>query len=799
MSNMDDELLLNFAVPDGCGAAGRRAAKVTGGKWKDRRKQQLSLQGRGRDHKAGKTAASGVNDTTVAKRKAAPDAGDHKRRATAGPSSRAVRFSETNGEFGGKNNSYVSSLFTSNEESTLAAEAAKAAREAAGALAEAAGDAPEGAAAPTASNAPLDTNSFDGLGLNQRLATHLAETLRFKHPTRVQQHVVPRLVAHHQRDLFVKAQTGSGKTLSFLLPVFNALMVAGQAQKITRESGLFGIILVPTRELATQIYGVMETLARCCHHLVPGIVIGGEKKKSEKARLRKGVNVLVATPGRLADHMENTKTFDVSQLRWLILDEGDKLVELGFEETISKITTKIDSDSALDTARWPSLPHHRVNVLCSATMQSSVTKLGSVVLRNAEMINIERDGPVGTTEFNTQHDAPLRDAEGNEVDASKMQAPDQLVQRILVVPPKLRLVTLAALLKRISREVERDAGDVVDRRTIVFFSCADSVDFHFDAFTRYGRQFVKARDDSGKMEVEMVPYDRDHEDDTETGSTSAPSVLTAPHLGSNNVVVHKLHGSLSQQVRTATLQSFVRGKFPNGRRHLGEDEPLVGKHSILFCTDVASRGLDLPSVSHVVEFDPPFTIEDHLHRIGRTARVGREGDATLFLLPGNEEAYVEGKLKVVHPRANNLRVVAYEQVLKDGFSDATTTNKDPKRKEGKWDVHATTWHLEVERWLLEDKSAHDLAVQAFTSHVRAYATHLSTEKQFFNVKLLHLGHLAKSFGLRETPKKLGKSVGTNSAIQEGTLASKRKAEDPRKKMLRMAKMAVKSVSDEFNY
>jgi ATP-dependent RNA helicase DDX31/DBP7 len=146
-----------------------------------------------------------------------------------------------------------------------------------------------------------------------------------------------------------------------------------------------------------------------------------------------------------------------------------------------------------------------------------------------------------------------------------------------------------------------------------------------------------------------------------------------------------------------------------------------------------------------------------------------------------------------------LRVVAYEQVLKDGFLDATTTNKDPKRKEGKWDVHATTWHLEVERWLLEDKSAHDLAVQAFTSHVRAYATHLSTEKQFFNVKLLHLGHLAKSFGLRETPKKLGKSVGTNSAIQEGTLASKRKAEDPRKKMLRMAKMAVKSVSDEFNY
>lgn len=779
----DDGILLNFAAPSAASTK-KAVSKVTGGKWKDRRKLQLSLQGRGRGSNKEKSVASGVNNTKLEKKR--PQGGDAsapgpKKRhttSTGGPSLRSIKFAESGGESGGKNNSYVSSLFTSNEESKLLAQENN-----------------DEKSTEAASNAPLDTNSFDGLGLNTRLATHLAESLRFKHPTKVQQAVIPKLALNAvTRDLFVKAQTGSGKTLSFLLPLFHKLMTTPEASRINRELGLFAIILVPTRELATQIYGVMESLTRCYHHIVPGIVIGGEKKKSEKARLRKGVNILVATPGRLADHMENTETFNVSQLRWLILDEGDKLMELGFEETITKIITKIDDESKIyeTKLKWNNLPHKRVNVLCSATMQGNVKKLGGIVLNNAEMINIERDGPVGTTEFNTDFEKPITGDDGKEIDIQSMHAPDQLIQKVVVVPPKLRLVTLSALLKRIVKTENSE----LNTRTIVFFSCSDSVDFHFDTFTRGGRQFKKIRNqETDKYEVEMIPYDKDDAEKDETAS-----VLTAPILGSNNVIIHKLHGSLSQQIRTSTLQSFVKGKFPNGREESAD--MVVSKHSILFCTDVASRGLDLPSVSQVIEFDPPFTIEDHLHRIGRTARVGREGEATLFLLPGNEEAYVEGKLKIVHPKSSNLRIIGYENILKEGFSDnsssASTAKKDPKHKDGKWDVHATTWHLDVERWLLEDQSAHDLAVQAFTSHIRAYATHLSTERQFFNIKLLHLGHLAKSFGLRETPKKLGKSVGTNTTIQEG-IQPRRKNEDPRKKMLRMAKMAVNSNSDEFNY
>lgn len=273
-----------------------------------------------------------------------------------------------------------------------------------------------------------DATTFDGLGLNDKLATHLTESLRFKAPTKVQRSVIPSLIAT-QRDLFVKAQTGSGKTLSFLLPIFHKLM-SEEKYKITRESGLFAIILVPTRELCTQIYGVLETLVRCHHHIVPGIVIGGEKKKSEKARLRKGVNILVATPGRLADHMENTTSLDVSQLRWLILDEGDRLTELGFEETITKITDNISKNSKISETihKYQGLPTERVNVLCSATIQDNVKKLGNMILNNPETISVDSNKQIeGTLNFDDEEEQNNFDSNNSE--GKRMSAPDQLIQK----------------------------------------------------------------------------------------------------------------------------------------------------------------------------------------------------------------------------------------------------------------------------------------------------------------------------------------------------------------------------------
>ncbi|OBA23718.1 DEAD-domain-containing protein [Metschnikowia bicuspidata var. bicuspidata NRRL YB-4993] len=780
----DDGLILNFAVPDTTAApAPHNPVSYSGGRWKERRNLRLQLQGRELKKASGANGvemAGHLRHLQVQAEAMITDPVPPKKRPSPGPGlarspehnhpgipSKRVKFMETAGNKGGKHNSYVSSLFTAKNSATLKESA------------------PD-ATTHKPSNAPLtDDSTFEGLGLSGKLARHLATGMKYAAPTKVQRAVAPQLL-RAETDLFVKAQTGSGKTLAFALPILDTLMREQDA--IARLSGLFALILTPTRELALQIHSVLEAVLRCHHQIVPGIVVGGEKKKSEKARLRKGVNVLVATPGRLADHLQNTASLDVSQVRWLVLDEGDRLVELGFQETITQITDLLLRLSRLTDSlrRWPALPSRRVNVLCSATMPEDVKQLGSTVLSSPQMISVDRES----------------------VADSNATAPDQLVQRVMVVPPKLRLVTLAAALKAAARP----PADAV-ARTMVFFSC--SVNFHYEAFTRGGiatmRKTSEAREREARAHAGTAKDDEkdDEQRDKKRGNgrdkhsdngrdkhnrnkdssdaDAAPQfcACTAPQVDSNTVVF-RLHGSLSQQQRTSTLQQFVLNEGSN-----------KGKHLVLFCTDVASRGLDLPNIAHVIEYDPPFTIDDHLHRIGRSARVGNKGEATLFLLPGEEEGYVDGKLRVVHPKTSNLRVVNYESILEKSFLEQAAPKKDarrdPKSKEGKWDIHATTWHLDVERWLLEDKASLDKALNAFVSHVRAYATHLSSERMYFNVKLLHLGHLAKAFGLRETPKKLGRTTGNH------TSEAAKKKEDPRKKMLRMARMTEKARSSEFNY
>ncbi|ODQ78673.1 hypothetical protein BABINDRAFT_162376 [Babjeviella inositovora NRRL Y-12698] len=716
---MDDGLLLNFATDEP--APTRKAklsGKIVGGSWKERRKAQLASQGRVGSRKKTIDLAKRLETTPsvpttedAEARKVRALANDRKRggpKEFKGPSSKQMRLAEKNGETIAPTDSYVSSLFTSNP--SLTNEVAE-----------------EAFTELAPSNAPLtDATTFEGLGIEGQLLKHL-EALRFTNPTKIQRAVLPRLL-ERETDLFVQAQTGSGKTLAFALPIFQKLMTV---KDLDRQSGVFALILAPTRELATQIYSVLETLSRCCNRIVPGIVIGGEKKKSEKARIRKGVNILVATPGRLLDHIENTQNMDLANIRWVVLDEGDKLMELGFEETITKILTKITNTSAISatTRIYPTLPKQRINVLCSATIKDNVQKLGEISLQDAEMVSAALVGD----------------------ESEQISAPGQLLQQILVVPPKLRLVSLGSVLKNITRNENQFT------RTMVFFSCSDSVDFHFATFTKDGKKLLKRK----------IP-EEDDEKVTEIaqGGDDDSTALTAPLL-SENTYVYKLHGSLSQQVRTSTLAAFTKAS--------------EGKHTVLFCTDVAARGLDLPDISTVIEYDPPFAIEDHLHRVGRTARAGNNGKSVLFLLPGTEEQYAD-RISSYHPAG--LQHISFESVLVDGFGK-------------KWEVDATTWHLNVERWLLEDTTAHDKAVQGFTSHVRAYATHLGSERDVFNVRTLHLGHLAKAFGLRETPKRLG-GAGLKKGDGKGE-SKKTGKEDARTKMLRMAKMNVKSASSEFNF
>ena len=588
------------------------------------------------------------------------------------------------------------------------------------------------------SNAPLasELDTFTSLGLSTTLAAFLLTKLGLKAPTAIQKEAITQLIKEDS-DAFIQAETGSGKTLAYLLPIVQRIMELSKRrrddfvaidQQVHRSSGLFAIILAPTRELCKQISIVLDNLLRCAHWLVAGTVIGGEKKKSEKARLRKGLNILVATPGRLADHLDNTEVLNVSNVRWLVLDEGDRLMELGFEEEIRGIVMKLEdrSKAATNVGTIPGLPTHRTTVLCSATMKMNVQRLGEISLKEA--VHIKAD----PTDSNA-------DQEGKEREAL-FSAPSQLKQSYIVVPPKQRLVTLAALLKRTFAR----KGSVM--KAIVFLSCADSVDFHFEIFAR--KVESTATNKATPPKDIMITKNTMVESDTSSAvqmstrgyppeTSQLPTISITPsidHAQNPNLRLYKLHGSLPQTLRTATLAAFSRSSYP----------------SILLCTDVASRGLDLPNIDLVIEYDPPFSSDDHLHRVGRTARAGRDGRAVIFLMPGPEEGYVH-TLKSGSRDLSGKKVGRSEAagILKRGFGEMAAAGKA-------WEEKATEWQLEAERWVIEDQQAGEMARKAFVSHVRAYATHVAKEREMFDVKALHLGHLAKAFALREKPGSMGR-------------------------------------------
>jgi ATP-dependent RNA helicase DDX31/DBP7 len=578
------------------------------------------------------------------------------------------------------------------------------------------------------SNAPLSSelDTFTSLGISTTLASHLLNKMDLKAPTAIQKAAITQLVKDDS-DAFIQAETGSGKTLAYLLPIVQRLMELSANMKkrkdddaVQRNSGLFAIIMAPTRELSKQIALVLEKLLGCAHWLVATTVIGGEKKKSEKARLRKGINILVATPGRLADHLEHTEALDVSNVRWLVLDEGDRLMELGFEQEIQKIVGALNLRMRGNKTRIPGLPDKRTTVLCSATMKMDVERLGQISLKDA---------------VHLRADPTEKEQEDDEPKDERSYAPAQLKQSYAVVAPKLRLVSLIAYLKRAFTR----KGSVM--KVIVFVSCADSVDFHFDILTS---KLEEEKVDGTKDDAD----EKDEKDDDEAAKKATkkpkaipqadPTKLTATHAESpvlspksHSVTAYRLHGSLQQSLRTSTLAHFTKNNDA----------------AVLIATDVASRGLDLPNVDLVVEFDPAFAREDHLHRIGRTARAGRDGRACIFLMPGPEEGYVD-ILKT--DRKDNEAGINITRQDADEILTRGLVTSGIATKNAYMDI-AQDLQLNVERWALASPARLESARRAFQSHIRAYATHVADERIYFDIKSLHLGHLAKAFALRERP------------------------------------------------
>ncbi|KAI0630308.1 DEAD-domain-containing protein [Trametes polyzona] len=740
---MDDGLVLNLATEDV--AQSKVAQGKKGGRWTDRH-FLIALRLKAKRVAKRKTrpdafASSGINDHTQhaadprpAKRarkepRAAPE--EHDQERAAAPAARPSQI--------------ISSLFTSNPKIEQPLQRST----------------HNNHAKP--SNAPLDSSTFSGLGLDPLIVTHLASKMNIEKPTSIQRAVLPALLPTLEdpaaRDIFIQSQTGSGKTLSFLLPILQDLLPLSSLSYIDRSIGTLAIIIAPTRELAKQISDVLEALLklrlraqdesaedaapRLTRWLVSGLLTGGENRTHEKARLRKGVPILVSTPGRLLDHLQNTSSFNVGKCRWLVLDEADRLMELGFEETIQGILKGLDGrrklaiqaveeGKSLEAGGWD-WSRRRRTILCSATIREDVQKLAGTTLTNPIVIKALAD------------DADAQAVPGSQ----KFTPPSQLSQKYVVVPLKLRLVTLVALLRSLLAQSQSKKGTKI----IVFLSCTDSVDFHWNLLggTSMGGDDDQESESEEDENEEGGKKGTDDEADSEAGGSASQSPKQPKKKPTKERVevksdllpdtsIYRLHGSLPLQTRLASLKGFSANPSTS--------KTPISPNSILLCTSVASRGLDLPLVRAVIQYDLPTEsgATEYVHRVGRTARAGKGGEAWSFVAPSETEwvKWVQAKMQGDTKDGEgsvSLDGVPMETVLRKGFGGKGT----------EFEERATEVQLSFERWVLRDKQNAEIARKAFLSHMRAYATHPSDEKHIFHIRNLHLGHLAKAFALREAP------------------------------------------------
>ncbi|KAF7321761.1 RNA helicase [Mycena kentingensis (nom. inval.)] len=621
------------------------------------------------------------------------------------------------------------------------------------------------------SNAPLtDSSNFAGLGLDPLISAHLVNKMNITTPTAIQRAVIPAVTSTAAldataRDVFIQSQTGSGKTLSFLLPIIQDLLPLSSLSYIDRTIGTLAIIIAPTRELAKQISDVLEALLqlrlrpsdesaedsgpRLTRWLVSGLLTGGATRSHEKARLRKGLPIIVATPGRLLDHLQNTSSFNVGKCRWLVFDEADRLMELGFEETITGIIQGLDgrrnlamqaveAGKSMEVGGWD-WERRRRTLLCSATIREDVQKLAGKALINPMMVKATEAEPTPTMEI-------IPDAAATE----KFTPPSQLAQKYVVVPLKLRLVALVALLRNLISQSQSHRGTKI----IVFLSCTDSVDFHWNLLG--GASMSGPEQNQNAQSADGDSEEDDSDDEGADDATSDQVEVRSPLLPDTSIF--RLHGSLATPTRLASLRGFS-----------GKGKSTAPSSAVLLCTSVASRGLDLPLVRAVIQYDLPTEggATEYVHRVGRTARAGKGGEAWSIVAPSEAEwvKWVETKMRGDAEDADKdteslniaLSGVAVETVLRNGFGG----------KGNEYEARATDVQLSFERWVLRKKDNASMARKAYLSHMRAYATHPSNEKHIFHVRHLHLGHLAKSFALRDAPK----------AVTSGGASSKGKGQD----------------------
>jgi len=364
----------------------------------------------------------------------------------------------------------------------------------------------------------ITETSFESLGVCEALV-EACDNLGWKSATRIQEKVLRD--ALNGRDIIGLAETGSGKTGAFCIPVLQALL------ENPIRGAVFGVVLAPTRELAFQIHTVVEGLGTTMG-ATSLCIVGGVPVTQQSIALGRNPHIIVATPGRLLDHLTNTKGFNLNNLQYLVLDEADRMLSLDFEQELNELLQVI--------------PEKRKTLLFSATMTSKVQKLQRACLKDPVKVEV----------------------------STKFQTPKKLLQSYLFIPAKYKDCYLTYLI-----------NEYAGQSMLVFGATCNNVQ---------------------------------------------RLALMLRNLGFPAIC---LHGQMSQPKRLGALHKFTSGS-----------------RSILICTDVAARGLDIPSVDLVINFDLPGHGKDYIHRVGRTARAGRSGKAIAMVTQYDVEIYqrLEGLL-----------------------------------------------------------------------------------------------------------------------------------------------------------
>jgi len=357
--------------------------------------------------------------------------------------------------------------------------------------------------------------AFDTLGLSEKVLAAV-EAAGYKEPTAIQSGAIPQVL--ERRDILGIAQTGTGKTASFTLPMLTLLEKGRARARMPRT-----LILEPTRELAAQVEENFEKYGTN-HKLNVALLIGGVSFSEQDKKLDRGTDVLIATPGRLLDHFERGKLL-LQGVEILVIDEADRMLDMGFIPDIERICKLI--------------PFTRQTLFFSATMPPEIQRLTEAFLQNPARIEV---APTSSTAEN--------------------------VSQLLKASPSKDYEKRATL-----RELLEGAEDL--KNAIVFCNRKRDVTTLFRSLERH-------------------EYN-----------------------------VGALHGDMDQRTRMMMLDNFRKGNI-----------------KLLVASDVAARGLDIPEVSHVFNFDVPSNAEDYVHRIGRTGRAGRSGTA-YTLVTGEDQKYLD--------------------------------------------------------------------------------------------------------------------------------------------------------------